>query len=271
MTRRSITLFALLLGLAGGAPLVACDFFLGDTKTGKGVLYTSGDQRYDPYFEQVHKEQLAAAQWPDEAKASRKPIVDALSLKPDASNSTILSSTKAAKSTNTSLGGPVEQTTNAEVDRARKMNAEQKRLADIRDHGAELKKQAAEDRENMGAQKADDKAVAHKDEVKRELGAAVDALNHMIHDAEHNQHEAEELAGKLTAAMTGKPEDEKKIDVSAPPADHPAASASVSASASAAPPPPKKKPKAAPAGNPSPAPAPAPKPAPKPPDEVFNP
>jgi len=218
----------------------------------------------------VHKEQLAAAAWPDEAKASRKPIVDALSLKPDASNRTILSATKEAKSGSASLGQPVEQTTASETDRARKMNGEQKRLQELKEHGEELRKQAADDKENMGAQKADDKAVAHKNEVKRELGAAVDALGSMIRDAKHNQDEAEELASKLTAAWTGHPEDEKKIDVGAPPSEHKAAPVvSASASASAAPPPPPKKPKPTP--SPKPAPAPAPAPAPKPPDEVFNP
>jgi hypothetical protein len=268
MNRLSAVL-AVLIGLSS-APLGGCDFFLGETKMSKGVLYQSGDVHYDPYFEQVHKEQLAAANWPDEAKASRKPIVTALNLQPDASNGTIMTATREMKSGAAALGPPVEETTATETERARRMAAEATRLEALKEQGIQLKKQASGDRENMGAQKADDKAVAAKDQTKRELGASIDALDKMINDARRASREAEELASKLTAAWTGHPEDEKsiKVDATAEAKDKgkkPEPTAAKKASAPAKPSAPASKPAAAAA------PAPAPAPAPKPPDEVFNP
>ena len=200
----------------------------------------------------------------------------ALNLKPDASNGTVLTATRESQSA-AALGTPVEQTTGSETDRAKHMNAEIKRLEDLRDHGDELRKQASDDRSNMGAQKADDKAVSKKDDVKRELGACTDALEKMIRDARRASREAEELADKLTSAWTGRPEDERHIDVNGAiakkpdpaPTEPPPASASASA-------PPPKKPVAAkpakPATGTAPPPAAAPPPtatATKPPDEVF--
>lgn len=233
--------------------LTGCDLFLGETKMSKGVLYQSGDQRYDPYFDKVHQEQLAAANWPDEAKASRKPIVSALDLKPDASNGTILTATREAKGG--ALGSPIEQTIASEAERAKKMTAEASRLEELKEQGIQLKKQAAADRDNMGAQKADDKAVEKKDQTKRELGASIDAVDKMISDARRAAREAEDLSTKLAAARTGHAEDEPKADDAADKEKDKG-----------------KKPEAKkPAAKPS-APAPAPKPAPKPaPDEVFNP
>lgn len=260
-------LVVLLAALA--APIAGCELILGETKMGKGVLYQSGEQKYDGFFEEVHKEQLAAANWPDEAKASRKPIVTALSLKPDASNRTIFSGAKEKKGA-AELGGPVEQTTASETERARKMTAEAKRLEDLKMRGEELKKQAAADRDNMGAQKADDKAVEKREQVKREVSASIDAVAHMIRDAGKASDEAEELATKLKAAWTGKPEDEKPINKGGGEAT---ADKDKEKEKEKEPPkkPEAKKPEAKKPAAPAPAPAPAPKPAPKPADEVFNP
>ena len=266
--------FVLLLA-ALSAPVMGCDFFLGETKMSKGVLYQSGDQRYDPYFEQVHREQLAAASWPDQAKESRKAIVGALNLKPDASNGTIMTATREMKSGAAALGPPVEQTTASETERAKRMTAEAKRLEDIKEQGVQLKKQAAGDRDNMGAQKADDKAVEKKDQTKRELGASIDAIDKLINDARRAAREAEELATKLTAAWTGHPEDEKpitKTEVAADAKDKDKDKEKDKGKKPEAKKPAAKPPAAAaPAAKPAAAPAPAPAPAPKPPDEVFNP
>lgn len=261
-------LLLLSLALAVSATSLGCDLILGETKMSKGVLYQSGDQKYDGFFETVHKEQLAAANWPDQAKESRKAIIGALSLKPDANNGTILSTTRDMKTGAAALGPPVEQTTASETERAKHMTAESKRLEDLKEQGIQLKKQASEDRENMGAQKVDEKAVDHKNQIKREVGASIDAVDKMMSDAKRASREAEELATKLRAAWTGHPEDEKPraTDVSATPA----ASA---APEKKKPEPAAKKPAAKPAAAPAAGPAPtaAPKPAPKPADEVFNP
>lgn len=254
----------LVLALALGASVPAlsgCDFVNTPTKVGNGQLYQSGDGRYDPWFVQVHQEQVAAASWPDESKAARKPIVTALDLRPGASNSTILSATREKKG-DPGVGRAVDQTVAAERELARKLNAHQPRLERLLERGEELKKQAVEERRNMGADKADEKKVAKKEEIKREIGAGVDALDTMLTDAKRGAKEADELARKLRAAWTGKDEDEE------PPREEKKDDRDE-----------KKEPVAKrPAPKPAPKPAekaadekPAPKPAQKPPDEVFNP
>ena len=75
--------------------------------------------------------------------------------------------------------------------------------------GEELKKQTIEDKKNLGVDKADEKKVAKKDEVKREMSAAVDAVESMASDARKGAKEAEDLAMKLKAAWTGREEDER--------------------------------------------------------------
>lgn len=272
--KRTIASLTLALSLSVGS-LTGCSFFLGDTKTAQGQLYQSGDTRYDPYFDTVHREQIAAASWSDNAKESRKPIVTALNLAPGASNGTILTATREMKSGAAALGLPIEQTTAAETERAKKLSGEVKRLEELKEQGQSLRKQAATDKENMGAQKADDKQVAKKDEVKRELGAAIDALEKLINEGRRHAREAEELSTKLTAAWTGRPEDEK---TAAKPDEKPAPGKKPEPVAKKPEPKPKAtapaKPSAAqPAAAAAPADPPPPKPPPatKPPDEVFNP
>jgi hypothetical protein len=208
MTLRKATLaIAVALGVACTA-LTGCDLILTPTKTANGQLYQSGDGKYDPYFTAVHQEQVAATSWPDEAKAARKPIVTALDLKPTASNSTILAATR-SKQGQGSLGSAIEQTTAAELERARRLTAAAAKLDDLEKRGAELRKQAVEDRKNLAADKADEKKVAKKDEVKREIAAAVDVVESLASDARKGAKEAEELATKLKATWTGKDEDER--------------------------------------------------------------
>jgi hypothetical protein len=259
--RLRVLFVALALGVSVPA-LPACDFVNTPTKVGNGQLYQSGDGRYDPWFAQVHQEQVAAASWPDESKAARKPIITALDLRPGVSNSTILSATRERRG-DQSLGRAVDQTVAAEREFARKLNAQRPRLERLLERGEELRKQVVEERRNMGAAKADEAKVAKKEELKREVAAAVDALQDMLTDAKRGAEEAEELARKLRPAWTGKDEDEeppredkreeekkeerdeKKVPVAKRPAPKAASS---------------------PADD-----KPAPKPAKKQPDEVFNP
>lgn len=253
------TFVILTLAAALAVPLAGCSFFLGETKTSQGQLYQSGDTRYDPYFDTVHREQVAAASWEDHAKEARKPIITALNLRPGASNSTILTATREVKSGAAALGLPIEQTTAAEGERARKLNAEVKRLEELKEQGEQLRKQAATDKENMGAQKADDKAVAKKDEIKRELAACVSALEKMISDARHGAREADELATKLHPAWTRQGDDDKPKAEDKPKKPEKETTKK---------PDPKPKPAAKPTDPGAPA---KPAPAQKPPDEVFNP
>ena len=196
------------LGALAIPTLTGCDLFMTPTKVADGKLYQSGDGKYDPYFAAVHQQQVAAANWPEESKSSRKPIVTALDLRPGASNGSILSAAKDKKG-DASLGSAVEQTTASERERARRLTAAAAKLEDMQKRGEELKKQAAEDRKNLAADKADEKKVEKKNEVKREMSAAVDAVESMASDARKGAKEAEELASKLRSAWTGKEEDER--------------------------------------------------------------
>ncbi|MDF2692163.1 MAG: hypothetical protein K0S65_546 [Labilithrix sp.] len=273
-----LVLQAIEIPLAGAfaSALVGCEMFVGSTKVANGQLYQSGDGRYDAYFNAVHQEQVASANWPDESKAARKPIVTALGLRPGASNSTILAALRDKKG-DASTGSAVEQTTAAETELARRLTAAAAKLDDMLKRGEDLKKQTVEDKKNLGADKADEKKSAKKDEVKREMSAAVDAVDSMASDARKGAKEAEELASKLKAAWTGKEEDEHR----SPPADEKKDEKKeekkkpepVAKKAQPKPEPAAKRPKPEPAEEKKPAeekPAKT-QPAQKPPDEVFNP
>ncbi|MBX3223425.1 MAG: hypothetical protein KF795_23130 [Labilithrix sp.] len=270
--RRTATATAIALGVAC-ATLVGCDLILTPTKVADGQLYQSGDGRYDAYFAAVHHEQKAAANWPDESKAARKPIVTALDLRPGTSNATILAATR-SKQGDATLGAAVEQTTAAELDFARRLTATAAKLDDMQKRGEDLKKQTVEDKKNLGVDKADEKKAAKKDEVKREMSAAVDAVESMARDARKGAKEADDLATKLKAAWTGREEDERPPVKIEDKKDDKEEKKPEPVAKKAAPPAPPKKPKAAtPPEEKKPAedkPA-KPPPAQKPPDEVFNP
>jgi hypothetical protein len=189
--------------------LLACEV-LQPTKMGHGQTYESGDGKYDPYFASVHQEQKSAGGWPEEANTSRKSIVSALALKPDASNSRILREVR-TKQGDSSLASAIEQTTTSETARARRLQGEAVRLDEVRRKGEDLKRQATAERENLGADKADREKRDKKDEVKREVSAAVDSVKNMAIDARNGARDAAELASKLKAAWTGKAEDERPM------------------------------------------------------------
>jgi hypothetical protein len=287
MRRELLKLFALALLF-----MTACEL-LTPTKVANGQLYTSGDGRYDPYFETVHQEQVAAANWPDESKAARKPIITALGLGSHPSNSTITSALRDKKG-DPNVGHAVDETSAAELDLARRLNVAAARLDELQKKGEDLKKQTIEDRKNLGVEKVDEKKVDKKDEVKREMAAAVDAVGSMADDARKGAKEAEELAAKLQAIWSdGKDEkprvDEKKEPVAAkePAAkDPPAPKDEKKEDAKKKPQPVAKKPASEPVAKKPPKPEAhggedekkeAPPPLPKPPpaqkasDEVFNP
>ena len=61
---------------------IACD--IPNSKVGQGQLYLSGEARYDAYFKDVHAIQVWAAQWPEDKRQTRKPLITFLDLTPDA-------------------------------------------------------------------------------------------------------------------------------------------------------------------------------------------
>ena len=286
---------ALLAMLAACASLPACEGFLSSSKTAQGQLYHSDDQRYDPYFDSIHQQQVAAAGWPDEKKTARRPLINALSLTPGASEETIVSATRErakklgaggakldiATAHVTPVGGAndgplfsaVEETARLELERARKLKAASDKLEEMAKKGEELKKTADHEFENRGADKADEKKTEKSRELRRELGGAIDSMRSLAHDATKGATNAQDFLEDLESAIEAKdppPRGKRPESKPLPPPPPPKAEPPKEEPKPA----PVAKPKAAPAAKPKPAdkPAEAPaKPPPPPPDEVFNP
>lgn len=201
----------------------ACDLFLGSSKVAQGQRYQHDDQRYDPYFDNVHQAQVAAAAWPDEKKAARRPLVNALSLTPTASDGTIVSATRAraaklggsgakldvatahvtpsAGAADYPLFAALEETARLELDRARKLKEKSEKLGEMSKHGEELKKTADKEYENRGADKADEKKTEKSRELRRELGGAIDVTSSLSRDATKASREAQEFLEDLESAL----------------------------------------------------------------------
>ena len=242
------------------------------TKMASGELYQAGDAKYDGYLKKVHEEQVAAAEWPEQSKGARKPLTRALNLPPNAANAAIIEAAKSKKGDN-AVHGAAEETAALERSFAEKQKVNADRLDKLAADGAELKKQATEDRRNMGAEKADPEKVEKKEEIKREVSAAAEIAANLRDDAKKGALEAEKLIDTLKkelgvvgdGAGIPKKDDEpkkeepaKKDDGKKPDAKKPDAKK------------PESKPKPAPEPKPAPAPAPAQKPKPSE-NEVFNP
>lgn len=210
--------------LAGATALVGCP---PPSKVAQGQRYSSGDNRFDPYFDSVHQQQVAAASWPDDRKAARRPLVTALALTPDANEDTILHATRerakkmggqGAKldltvprvsaspgaAPDASLFLAVEETARAEQDRVKKLKATSEKLEEMAKQGEPLKRDADKDIENAGAQKADDTKMAKRREVRIEIMGAMDALRTLARDANRSAKEDEEFLEDLGSALEAK-------------------------------------------------------------------
>ena len=210
--------------VCGTAP--GCDLFVGSSKVAHGQRYQSDDQRFDPYFDSVHQQQVAAAAWPDERKAARRPLVNALALTPGASDDTIVAATRTrakklgagggkldvATAHVTPVGGAgdgvlfaaVEETVRLELDRARKLRATSDKLDEMAKHGEELKKAADHEYENRGAEKADEKKSEKRNEIRHELGGSVSAMRDLAHEANKNAKDAQDFLEDIGDAIEAK-------------------------------------------------------------------
>lgn len=215
----------MLAGALACATLTSCEGFLSSSKMAQGQHYQSGDSRYDPYFDAVHREQAAAASWPDEKKSARKPLVVALSLTPDASDETVVRRTRERAEKHggrdASLAGPYEETRRLEIERGRKLLAATEKLDALAKQGEDLKARADKEFENRGAEKADEKKTKKQREVRRELGGAADVCDSLAKKAKKGVREAEdfldELARAYDASEAAKHGDRKSPFASPPP------------------------------------------------------
>ncbi|MBX3186448.1 MAG: hypothetical protein KF819_05500 [Labilithrix sp.] len=209
-----------LVGLVASVLLVACM----ESKVAQGQRFVSGDQKYDPYFENVHQQQVAASTWPDDKKSVRRPLVNALALTPDASDDTIISATRerakklggggakleltgphvtaqGGATNDGALFGAVEESVRAEQERARKLRGLMEKLDEMAKQGGELKKDADKAFENRGANKADEKKTESMRQLRHELGAAVDAMKSLARDATKSIKEGDEFLDDLGSAL----------------------------------------------------------------------
>lgn len=177
--------------------LTACEGFGGKrSKMSGGELYQSGDTKYDGFLKKVHEEQVAAAEWTEQSKGARKPLTRALNLPPNAGNATILDAAKSKKA-DSAVHSAAEETAALERSFIEKQKVNADRLDKIAAEGAELKKQATEDRRNMGADKADPEKVDKKEEIKNEVAAAAEIAMNLRDDAKKGVVEAEKLIDGL--------------------------------------------------------------------------
>jgi hypothetical protein len=166
------------------------------SKMAGGELYQSGESKYDGYFKKVHEEQVAAAEWAEQSKGARKPITRALNLPPNAGNSAIIDAAKEKKS-ESAVHSAAEETAALERNFVEKQKVNADRLDKLAADGADLKKQATEDRRNMGADKADPEKVDKKEEIKREISSAAEIAANLRDDAKKGALEGEKLIDAL--------------------------------------------------------------------------
>ena len=204
--------------------VAACEGGFGGkpSKMSSGELYQSGDGKYDPYLKKVHDEQIAAAEWAEQSKGARKPINRALNLPPNANNTTIIEAAKSKKD-DAAVKSAAEETAALERNFIDKQKVNAERLDKLASDGAELKKQATEDRRNMGADKADPEKVEKKEEIKREVSAAAEIAANLRDDAKKGVTEGEKLieALKKELGISGDGTVSKKDDAPAKKDDAP--------------------------------------------------
>ena len=280
MMKRAAFVLAIALAVGG------CDLFGSSTKVAHGQRYQSDDARFDPYFDSVHQQQVAAAGWPDEKKAARKPLIDTLTLPPNATDDAIVTATRTrAKSggkldlasahvTPVGTGDPplfaaVEESVRLELDRARKRRAAASQLEELAKKGEENKRTADREYENRGAEKADQKKSDQKMELRRELGAAVTAMRDLADEANRDAQSGQDFLEDIGDAIEGQPKTRPSKPLPQASPSPPMGAAPLPAEAKPSKPAKASKPSSAPASKPASA-APADKPKP-PPDDVFNP
>ncbi len=219
MKTRASWLLALLMAASVGSATFGCELG-GPSKVAHGQRYQSDDSRFDPYFDSVHQQQVAAAAWPDEKKTARSRLTSTLGLTPNASDDMFVSAargrTKPHDGADAALVAAVEESGRLELERARRLRATGEKLETMAQHGEELKKSADRDFANRGAAKADEKITEKHDEVRRELGGAVRALHELARSASREAKEAHEFADDVRAAIKTKDNPQRRGREAAP-------------------------------------------------------
>ena len=271
------------LAVLGLVLLGGCNLLGAPSRVKAGELFETGEARYDTYFKEVHEVQVRAASWPDDRKATRRPLVDALKLTPEAADVTIVQTTHERVSSVSRDVGPtklevngeeahvtalgaskvddptrelfkaIEATTRGELARAKSLRQIPTRIDELTKIGRELAPHVREDFAKHGGRVPRD--------VQEELTASYDVIGNVSRDARSGAREAEDFIADLRRAVGSDAPEAKEEKASPPPKKAEKAEAK-----------PLKKETPLPV---KPGPKPEPKseatPAPKPADEVFSP
>jgi hypothetical protein len=212
------------LGALGALLLAAC-VMTGPSRIAQGQLYVAGGAgAYDGYFHDVHQQQVEAASWGEDKKSAHRALVQALSLTPDAPDVTIVQATHEAASRGAKAGSlrldvdgtnahvvasggtsdgslfrAIEDTSRAELERARKMHGIESRIATLAKSGTDLQGHVREDWAKRGAGK--------ETEVENELRASLDVLSTLKARADREARESEDFVADLERALETASED----------------------------------------------------------------
>jgi hypothetical protein len=210
------------LGPCAALLLAAC-MMTGPSRVAQGQLYVAGSGNYDPYFRDVHQQQVEAAAWGEGKRTSHRALVQALSLTPDAPDVTIVQATHEAASKSTkqqgslrldvdgtnarvvgtsldgSLSRAIEDTSRSELERAKKLHVIESRLASLTKTGNELQARAHDDWAKRGSGK--------ESEVTNELRASLDVLGDLKARADSEARESEDFVADLERALETASED----------------------------------------------------------------
>jgi len=211
----SLIRWALAVGALLGA--AACSVLGSPSRVRAGQLYQPGSTRYDTYFGAVHAEQVAGASWADDRKSTRKPLVDALKLLPDADDAAIEQATKdrlsagilrlevqgtdvhVVETAAARHDGPrdvlaaVEVTAHGEVERAKKLTELPTRVEALAKTGRELEAHIPEDFAGSGQKPF---------EVQEELRASYEVLLALSQAAGRERKNAEQFVAELGRAVS---------------------------------------------------------------------
>ena len=217
-------------GIIALASLGACAVLGSPSRVRAGELYATGEARYDAYFAELHADQVAAAKWADEEKEVRRPLVTALRLGPDATDTSIAQSTqnqlssgalrlevaggdakvvaaseaKAQPPPQTVLDA-VEQAAKADLERVKRLETLTAKLDTLAKAGRDLDVHVADAFAPQGGQKPF--------EVKEEIHASFDVISSLADRARHEAKTEQQFVSDLQRAVaTGSETVEPKRD-----------------------------------------------------------
>jgi hypothetical protein len=184
-----------------------------------GLLPQKGSRvARDDYFARVHAEQVAAAGWPDEKRATRKSIAATLELTPDAADVSIAQATheRAEVATKDSggtrldvigedahaiavsgakddaaLSRAVEESAKSELRRAKKLKSLEVKVAELADEGHAL----------IGYIESNVPSPTKRTQIQAEINASFHALDDLGRAAKREAREAEDYVADLQRAF----------------------------------------------------------------------